>query len=227
MMHFPPLPRRLIVLSASRGPHNRPNGSSLPGALVTPWLGGTLVALAFAAVYAVGGSLKPPSEAQWLTNLAASGNSGAQLQLGLAYRDGALGLKPDRAASLHWLRTSAQGGNAYAAQTLQPEGHASRDGAVQGMTLAALATRFHSLTLQAMSVVADLISWASLAPQSATALRMTADGGDPIAQYQLGIRYRDGGWGVERDTAQARSWLTRAAGAGNPLAAQALLSISH
>jgi TPR repeat protein len=78
-----------------------------------------------------------------------------------------------------------------------------------------------------MSVVADLISWASLAPQSATALRMTADGGDPIAQYQLGIRYRDGGWGVERDTAQARSWLTRAAGAGNPLAAQALLSISH
>jgi uncharacterized protein len=227
MMHFAPLTRRLTALPAPPAPHHRSGGSSLPGAFATPWFRGTLAALTLAVVYAVGGNLKSPSEAQWLSTLAGNGNSGAQLELGLAYRDGAFGLKPDREASRHWLRMSAEGGNAYAAQTLQTRDDASSDGAVQGTTLAALAARFHSLTLQAVSVVTDLISRASLAPQSAAALRMAADAGDPIAQYQLGIRYRDGGWGVGRDRAQARSWLTRAADAGNSLAAQALLTVSH
>jgi len=227
MMHFAPLPKRLIALSASGAPHNRPGGPFLPGARVTPWFRGTLAALVVAVLWAVGGSLESPSATQWLTKPAADGNPGAQLALGLAYRDGALGLEPDRAPSRRWPRMSADGGNPNAAETLRAEGHTPTHGAIQGSTLAALAARFHSLTLQTLSVVADLISRVSLAPQSAAALRMAADAGDPIAQYQLGIRYRDGGWGVERDTAQAQSWLTRAANAGNSLAAQALLTVSH
>ena len=227
MMHFAPLTTRLTALPGPRAPHHRSGGSSLPGAFATPWFRGTLAALTLAVVYAVGGSLKSPSEAQWLTTLATNGNPGAQLELGLAYRDGAFGLKPDREASRHWLRMSAEAGNTYAAQTIQTGDHTTNDGTVRGTTLAALAARFHSLTLQALAVVTDLISRASLTPQSAGALRMTADAGDPTAQYQLGIRYRDGGWGVERDTAQARNWLTRAAGAGNSLAAQALPTVSH
>jgi TPR repeat protein len=227
MVHLEPLAKRPIALSPSQAAHDRCDAPSSPDAPGAHWSRGTLAALAIAALCVVGAGPKSPSEVQWLTNLAANGSSGAQLQLGLAYRAGALGLAPDREASRHWLRMSAEGGNAYAAETLQAGRHTPNDGAVRGATLDGLATRFHSLTLRTLSIAADLISRVSLAPQSATALRQSAEAGDPIAQYQLGIRYRDGSWGVERDTVKARSWLVRAADSGNSLAAQALLTVSH
>jgi len=46
---------------------------------------------------------------------ARAGSAAAQLELGLAYRDGRFGLKADSAASALWLNRSALGGNDYAA----------------------------------------------------------------------------------------------------------------
>ena len=57
---------------------------------------------------------KPRDELDWLSRLANNGDAGAQLQLGLAYRDGHYGLTPDAKTGLYWLKQSAAGGNAYA-----------------------------------------------------------------------------------------------------------------
>ena len=49
--------------------------------------------------------------------------------------------------------------------------------------------------------------------------------GDPDAQYELGLRYETGAWGVEQDGKTAVLWLTRAAEGGHRLAMQALAHI--
>jgi len=54
-------------------------------------------------------------ERDWVQQLADNGDAGAQLQLGLAYREGRYGLTPDPRASLHWLSAAGRAGNAYAA----------------------------------------------------------------------------------------------------------------
>jgi TPR repeat protein len=57
-------------------------------------------------------------EADWLSRLARTGDSNAQLQLGLAYREGRYGLEPDAKLSRYWLTKAAKGGNAYAADAV-------------------------------------------------------------------------------------------------------------
>jgi uncharacterized protein len=54
-------------------------------------------------------------EIAWIEQLADNGDAGAQLQLGLAYRDGRYGLAPDPRTSLRWLSAAGSAGNAYAA----------------------------------------------------------------------------------------------------------------
>jgi TPR repeat protein len=54
--------------------------------------------------------------------------------------------------------------------------------------------------------------------QSSDALQQRAQSGDPVAEFQLAMRYRDGAWSVNRDPDKASYWLKRAADAGNPLA---------
>jgi hypothetical protein len=78
-------------------------------------IAGALVALAHQAP---GVGVSASQETGWLRRLAAGGDAGAQLQLGLAYRDGRRGLAADPAAALRWLEASARGGNAYAADAL-------------------------------------------------------------------------------------------------------------
>ena len=60
--------------------------------------GGVFVLLA-----ARSGGAAPGQELAWLQQLAAGGDAGAGLQLGLAYRDGRYGLDPDPGRALHWL----------------------------------------------------------------------------------------------------------------------------
>ncbi|MGD8938504.1 MAG: hypothetical protein PVJ72_03940 [Gammaproteobacteria bacterium] len=77
-----------------------------------------LVAAVIAASTLLGSPNKPRDELDWLSRLANNGDAGAQLQLGLAYRDGRYGLNPDAKTGLYWLKQSAAGGNAYAEDTI-------------------------------------------------------------------------------------------------------------
>jgi TPR repeat protein len=77
-------------------------------------IAGILGLLAFMAVQGAGG-IPSNRELDWLNQLARSGDAGAQLQLGLAYREGRYGLTPNLQISKHWLTEAAQNGNAYAA----------------------------------------------------------------------------------------------------------------
>ncbi|EXJ16566.1 tetratricopeptide repeat protein [Imhoffiella purpurea] len=60
----------------------------------------------------------PADEAGVLTAMAERGSPGAELQLGLDYRDGRDGLDRDPEASLKWLTRAAENGSAYAADAL-------------------------------------------------------------------------------------------------------------
>ncbi len=62
-------------------------------------------------------------------------------------------------------------------------------------------------------VVDQLFITLELVPATAL-LRTQAAGGEPKAQYQLGIAYKEGA-GVEKDLGQAASWFARAAAQGD------------
>jgi len=238
-------------------------------------------------------------EVDWLSQLARAGDRGAQLQLGLAYRDGRYGLKPDPATGLYWLSAAARRGDAYAAnavgnayanshgnnrglrlalpwwQLAARGGNADaqlhlgefmliknhneqaatllRDAADRGDArargdlaslyrdvflseadlqrgenrIAALGERAGSASLKTFFTVWHTIKAGSTMSQSSEALLARARHGDPIAEYQLAIRYSDGAWAVERNPQQAMTWLQRAVAAGNPVAAKTLMDIRH
>ena len=238
-------------------------------------------------------------ELAWLSHLAETGNTGAQLQLGLAYREGRYGVKPDARTSLRWLSAAGRGGNAYAADVvanafaagqgapLNPQlarhwwqlaasgGNADaqahlgeallaegkrdqavawlRDAADRGDTrahnelaalyrqqavpdadlhrgenrLAALGERLDSTGLKAIFATWRTVEADSPLEQTAEALVSRAQQGDPVAEYQLAMRYRDGAWSVTRNPRQAMTWLQRSAAAGNPVAAQTLAETGH
>jgi len=90
------------------------NNSTVKSNRLLLWLPGGLVAAAILASTLLGTPNKPRDELDWLSRLANNGDAGAQLQLGLAYRDGRYGLTPDPKTGLYWLQKSAAGGNAYA-----------------------------------------------------------------------------------------------------------------
>jgi hypothetical protein len=75
---------------------------------------GLLIVLAIAFVVTAGRSNASPVDLDWISQLANSGEPDAQLQLGLAYRDGRYGLAADPKIGLYWLKQAAQHGNVYA-----------------------------------------------------------------------------------------------------------------
>jgi TPR repeat protein len=139
-----------------------------------------------------------PRDLVLLTQSAKGGDDGAELQLGLAYREGLLGLAPDDVQARYWIHRAALDGNGYAANL---EGHAPPP------SLAGRARAF-----------LDEIGAVFLRSGSMDRLSTAAQAGDAIAQYQLAMRYREGSWGVARDDAAARLWLERAAKGGNTVA---------
>lgn len=267
--------------------------------LTTGLIAGIATVGAMVALFSHAGAVPPQREVAWLTQLAASRDPGAELQLGLAYRDGRYGLVPDQQASLHWLTAAGRDGDAYAAdlvansyaigqgvkpspqkavhwwkvaategnadaetrlgETLLTEGHNKRalnwirDAADRGSRrahadltdlyhtgnlsdddlhrgenqVAALCKRLDATGLDAVFTAwHTLEDYTPILPWDST-LVSRASGGDPLAEYQLAMRYRDGSWGVRRDPRQAMIWLQRAATAGNHLAAHALDEMRH
>ncbi len=181
---------------------------------------------------------RPPSAEQelaWLTRLADAEDPGAQLQLALAYRDGRYGLAPDVKTGQYWLERAARNGQAYAADLIagnQPGGKAFAPGgntetapSSGSSRLDTLATQLDSPTLITVSAIGKILSMISTGAQSSDALQYQAQSGDPVAEFQLATRYRDGAWSVNRDPAKALFWLRRSARAGNPIAMRTLAEV--
>ncbi|AGA89657.1 Sel1 repeat protein [Thioflavicoccus mobilis 8321] len=201
------------------------------------WLRWTPIVLAAGAL-AIAGFLGRPvtplGEANWLAQLAGSGNVGAELQIGLAYRDGRDGLTADAKTAFYWLQRAAQGGNAYAADQLA-------DAYARGIGTAAdpdLARHWWQVAAErgnadakhhlgedrpdTLETVMSVLSGKALDEQTRPALLARAEAGDAAAQYQVGLRYREGAAGFPQDTAQATAWLRRAAASGSELARESL-----
>jgi len=263
----------------------------------TSLLAGLAIAGTIAVVAARSGGVPAGTEVNWLTQLAKSGDTGAQLQLGLAYLDGRYGLSADPATGQYWLKASAQGGNAYAADTIaniyaknsaedlkqalpwwQLGAHGGnadaelhlgefmhltgndteavawlREAADRGDSrarsdllslyhtqvlsesdlhrgenpIAALGERSGSAGLKTLYSVWRTVKASSPLIQSPNALIERAENGDPVAEYQLAVRYNDGSWAVERNPQKAITWLQRSAKAGNHIAAKTLAEIQH
>lgn len=236
-------------------------------------------------------------EINWLTRLAKSGDSGAQLLLGLAYKNGQHGLKPDLNAGFFWLKTAARNGNAYAAdivanhyadnkpsqlqdaafwwknaaragnanaevrlgEYMMQQGEdakaaswlrkaadlgdrqAHRDLVTLYKTeqlsdadlhrgdnaVAVLAHEVNSNGLKSIFAVWHVLEESSTYKQSSGPLIARAQQGDPVAEYQLAVRYRDGAWAVNPDPEKAMDWLQRSAAAGNPVAIKDLTHFQH
>jgi len=190
-------------------------------------LGAALAAALLLIVFlAMGGHT--PSDAQeiaWLSRLAASGNPDAQLQLGLAYREGRYGLAPDTVNAQYWLQKAAGNGQGYAADVLAGQPASGIALAPGHNRLDDLAAQLNSPTLVTVSALWKILGLGLTAGQSSTSLQAKAQAGDPVAEYQLAMRYRDGAWSVNRDTVKAFDWLQLAAGDGNPIAMQTLSDV--
>jgi TPR repeat protein len=196
----------------------RPNGGY--------WLGAAIVAV-LALVFLLKGGL-PPSDSQelaWLNRLAVANNPDAQLQLGLAYREGRYGLAPDARAGQYWLEKAARNGEQYAIDLLAGHPVTQEDQAARApgtSRLDAIAAQVKSPILVTISALWKILGLGLTGSQSSDALQQRAQSGDPVAEFQLGLRYRDGAWSVNADPEKASYWLKRAAEAGNPLATKAL-----
>jgi len=252
------------------------------------------VGAAILAAHQLPAAVSDGEEVAWLQHLAEGGDTGAQLQLGLSYRDGRHGLTADPVAASKWLEAAAHGGNAYAADAVGNAYAAGASGAAdpqqaqqwwlagaQGGNADAQAKLGHALLEQGsdaqglrwlraaadrgdaqaraelarlyrdrslpdadlhrgenpLAVVAErtgdnvlrvglgvwhLVKEVANTEPTTRSLAQQAAAGDPTAEYQLALRYRDGAWGTRRDPRQAQTWLRRAAADGNHLAVQAL-----
>jgi len=78
------------------------------------WLPLVALGLATSMAVALAASNGNREELNWLQKLAADGNAGAEIQLGMAYRDGRYGLAPDEHSAFYWFKQAADTGDAYA-----------------------------------------------------------------------------------------------------------------
>ncbi len=113
---------------ATTQPHN-------PKGQLRHWAPVLIPVIAIALAILFGMPDKASDDIGWLNRLAKAGDSGAQLQVGLAYRDGRYGLTADATKGFYWLQQAANNGNAYAEDTVA-EMYASGTGTPQDITLA-------------------------------------------------------------------------------------------
>ena len=73
-----------------------------------------LCVMAVAFVIVAARSTAAPVDLDWLSRMAQAGEPDAQLQLGLAYRDGRYGLAQDQKTGLYWIKQAALHANSYA-----------------------------------------------------------------------------------------------------------------
>jgi TPR repeat protein len=157
---------------------------------------------------------------------AAAGNADAQTRLGES-----LIAAGDQAAGTRWLRHAADRGNGRARTdltTLYREEELPDADLHRGENpVAALAKRLDARGLNSLFAAWRTIETNTPLVLTGETLVSHARQGDPVAEYQLGMRYRNGAWAVTRDPQQASFWLQRSAAAGNRLAAHTLAESQH
>jgi hypothetical protein len=94
--------------SLSLGHESRPAPSLLR------WLPAVLLIGAMGAIFLLGRAEKPADEVSLLNRLANSGDTGAEIQLGTAYKDGLYGLEKNAGTAFTWLKRAADAGDPYA-----------------------------------------------------------------------------------------------------------------
>jgi TPR repeat protein len=180
-------------------------------------------------VVPLAGLATTPEEAALIRQSAERGNHGAQVLLGLIYRHGDAGYPRDANLSAYWMLRAARQGNAYAEERMG-EYYAQGIGVAKDLRQAAhwrelAAAQGRSEALGLFHAIAEIGRNLIDIYQSGEALTEKALAGDSEAQYELGLRYETGAWGVEQDGKAAVLWLTRAAEGGHRLAMQALAHI--
>lgn len=85
---------------------------------VLRWFPALALALVLASVlgasYLLGKAEKPADDVTLLTRMASRGNTGAEIQLGMAYQSGQYGLEKNASTAFAWLKRAADLGDAYA-----------------------------------------------------------------------------------------------------------------
>lgn len=176
----------------------------------------------------IGVAKDPALAAHWRELAAAQGNAEAQFKLGRMYREGN-GVARDYARAERWLGQAADQGNAdaqYLLGKMYHEGHGVPQDLERGKRwLGRAAAQGHDDALKLLNAIAELGRNLLDAYQGGDDLMEKARAGNPEAQYELGLRYETGAWGVEQDNKAAVYWLTRAAEGGHRLAMQTLAHI--
>jgi len=156
----------------------------------TRLLAGLAIAGAFAIIAANSGGVSGASEVKWLNQLAVTGNDSAQMQLGLAYREGRYGLKQDANMGLYWLRKAAKSGNAYAADLVaDSDVHDPREGLKQALPLWQQAARHGNADAQLH--LGEYLMHKGHDDQAVQWLCDAADRGNAQARGDLATLYRD------------------------------------
>lgn len=171
----------------------------------------------------------PSRSVYWWRQAAAGGNAEAQLHLGVAYLHGE-GVAQDPKKAAHWFGKSADQGNneaRYQIGRMYYEGFGVPVDKERGRSLLQLAaTQGHSPAAKFLELLSEFGSEITeVYQQSADQLIAKAKSGDPVAQYELGLRYESGAWDVLADAKQALYWLTKSAQQGNRHAMKALAHI--
>lgn len=160
----------------------------------------------------------------WWRLAALHGNADAERHLGMQLlADG------KDANGITWLRRAADRGD-HAAHTLLTQLYGS-DGVDDAdlyrgtNSLDALGERLHTPGLRSLFAVWQIYKESSPYMHSADALLAKAKAGDPQAEYDLALRYRDGSWAVTQDQQASALWLQRSAADGNHFAMKTLASL--
>ncbi|VAX12189.1 hypothetical protein MNBD_GAMMA24-2579 [hydrothermal vent metagenome] len=169
----------------------------------------------------------PVHAVKWWREAALDGNVQAEYLLGKAYKDG-FGLKKDPEQAIHWLSLASNHGSKDAQAliaTMYHEGYkvAQNQELARGWLERAAANDDDGI-IDPLSVINTLLKYTTMVhQQSAEVLKDKAKRGDPLTQYELGLRYETGAWAVKKNEKLAFYWLNRAAHNGNRLAMRALL----
>lgn len=190
-MHTPNLRKDRAAPHGSQTSADRPDAARPVSKIQRPVFGALIGAGAILTALVVVDGHRPANEARLLTKMAAQGDVGAELQLGLDYRDGSDGLGPDAEASVRWLTRAAKDGNAYAADAL---GVAYADGL--GTTASTPAAEHWWLMAaqagdgDAQMRLGQLLASESRTPEALPWLEKAAAQGMPEAQQTLDRLYR-------------------------------------
>ncbi|KAJ1473146.1 hypothetical protein T484DRAFT_3371099 [Baffinella frigidus] len=155
-------------------------------------------------------------DAEWFRERAIKGNDKAQLQLGLAYMEGA-GVPRNESRGAGWLARSARQGNLRAMHELAlcyEFGEGVRRSNSSAVQLLKQAARKGFMRAQEDLGVAHMDGRLGLPPDARKALpglRLAAQGGSRRAHTRLGVVFAEGRDGVERDETQAEMHLQKAA----------------